>query len=71
MSRDYLYIQIIVFKKTLKGISLDFQRGLHKEGKKQDPSEMAITLMENKGETGNETTEKSRKKKLRGDPLIK
>ncbi|KAL6120296.1 hypothetical protein NUSPORA_02991 [Nucleospora cyclopteri] len=51
------YIQIIVLKKTLVRISLDFQRGLHEEDKKQEPSEIAITLMENEVETGNKTTE--------------
>ncbi|KAL6121970.1 hypothetical protein NUSPORA_01048 [Nucleospora cyclopteri] len=55
MSRDYSYLQTIVLKTTLESISLDFRRGLHEEDKKQEPSEITITLMESK--ISKETTE--------------
>ncbi|KAL6121904.1 hypothetical protein NUSPORA_01115 [Nucleospora cyclopteri] len=52
-----------MLKKTLESISLDFRRKLHEEDKKQELSEIAITLMENEVETG---TEKSKEKKKKG-----
>ncbi|KAL6120401.1 hypothetical protein NUSPORA_02875 [Nucleospora cyclopteri] len=57
-SKIKTYIETIV----LKNIREYFHR-LHEEGKKQELSEIAVALMKNKGETGNETTEKQREYK--------
>ncbi|KAL6122465.1 hypothetical protein NUSPORA_00448 [Nucleospora cyclopteri] len=54
------YIQIIVLKKTLESIFLDFRRGLQEECKKKDLSDIAITLMEKKEGTDSNTAEKER-----------